>query len=407
MTIKPVAAVLPNAHADQARTRSSTLTMLSPRIAQDSHNYHAHNQQMYQPMHIPGTPPIALGRAPRMTPMMVPTAWFPVSSHPPHSAGPIISPSIARAAPMSMVRRMASEAQSAPTSPRTGEFDAMSIEPRTPRRFDSVLRMTTTICTARRDGLFFKFIEKIRHPKLTDHGTLKHRRVTSPSRLHLTTRTSMEGDKRTRKIANSTRDDTYIRRTTYFWRTLCEAAWRRKSCKGTSEQFARRRILEARRQGTRRGSQTQDATARSASNPPQRKTSGVEPVDPANATRNAVHFVVAVGEFKGWFSDLFSWGAHTYVVQVCSTNNLDAMRTETVRIPEQLGVSIALEDPDNNGGAAAAVACVWYRELDSIRLWYYNVIWRDPYVYRLVLQEGIKYGSSTTFVVRRSQMTYR
>ena len=137
MTIKPVAAVFPNAHAEQARTRSSTVTMLSPRIAQDSHNYHAHNQQMYQPMHIPGTPPVAVGPLPRMTPMMVPTAWFPVSSHSPHSAGPVISPSVARAAPMSMIRRMGvSEVQSAPTSPRTGEYD-MSIEPRTPRRFDS------------------------------------------------------------------------------------------------------------------------------------------------------------------------------------------------------------------------------------------------------------------------------
>jgi hypothetical protein len=140
MSIKPVATTLPSAHAELARTRSSTVTMLPPRISQDSHNYHAHNQQMYQPMHIPGTPPIALGPVRRITPMTVPTAWFPVSPPPPRSAGPAISPNIARAAPMSMVRRMGvREARSTPTSPRSWEQDAMTdIEPTSPGRFDTV-----------------------------------------------------------------------------------------------------------------------------------------------------------------------------------------------------------------------------------------------------------------------------
>ncbi|KAF8556081.1 hypothetical protein OG21DRAFT_757554 [Imleria badia] len=51
-----------------------------------------------------------------------------------------------------------------------------------------------------------------------------------------------------------------------------------------------------------------------------------------------------VGEFKGWFSNLFNWRVHIYVL--CSMNNLAATRTETMRILEQLGVLIALEDPD-------------------------------------------------------------
>jgi hypothetical protein len=66
-----------------------------------------------------------------------------------------------------------------------------------------------------------------------------------------------------------------------------------------------------------------------------------------------------VGEFKGWFSNLFNWRAHTYVL--CSTNNLAATRTETIRILEQLGVTIALEDPDSmhphGGGTAAVLRC--------------------------------------------------
>lgn len=141
MTIKPVTTTLTSAHAELARTRSSTVTMLSPRIAQDSHNYHAHNQQMYQPMHIPGTPPVALGPVPRMTPMTVPTAWFPVSPHSPHSAGPAIGPGIARAAHTPMLRGIgASEVRSASTSPRSGEQNAMvDIEPtmQVPGRVDT------------------------------------------------------------------------------------------------------------------------------------------------------------------------------------------------------------------------------------------------------------------------------
>lgn len=65
--------------------------------------------------------------------MTVPTAWFPVSPHTPHSAGPALSPGIAHAVPMPLVRRMGvSEVRSAPTSPRSAEQDAMiDIEPTT------------------------------------------------------------------------------------------------------------------------------------------------------------------------------------------------------------------------------------------------------------------------------------
>ena len=42
-----IATTFPSAYAEVARNRSFTVTVLSPRIAQDSHNYHVHNQQMY------------------------------------------------------------------------------------------------------------------------------------------------------------------------------------------------------------------------------------------------------------------------------------------------------------------------------------------------------------------------
>ena len=64
-----------------------------------------------------------------------------------------------------------------------------------------------------------------------------------------------------------------------------------------------------------------------------------------------------VGEFKGWFSNLFNWRAHTYVL--CSTNNLVSTRTETTRILEQLGIAVVLEDPEgvHSQGNAMILRC--------------------------------------------------
>lgn len=82
------------------------------------------------------------------------------------------------------------------------------------------------------------------------------------------------------------------------------------------------------------------------------------PIQPASPGMPSI-LSSPVGEFKGWFSNLFNWRAHTYVL--CSTNNVAATRTETVRILEQLGITIVLEDPDNmqphGGGTAAVLRC--------------------------------------------------
>lgn len=42
----------------QYRTRASTVSLLYPRANQDQHSYHAHNQQMFQPLTVPSTPPM-------------------------------------------------------------------------------------------------------------------------------------------------------------------------------------------------------------------------------------------------------------------------------------------------------------------------------------------------------------
>ncbi|KIM86797.1 hypothetical protein PILCRDRAFT_86432 [Piloderma croceum F 1598] len=54
-----------------------------------------------------------------------------------------------------------------------------------------------------------------------------------------------------------------------------------------------------------------------------------------------------VGEFKGWFSNLFNWKSQTYVL--CSTDNIFTTRQETTRLLEQFGVVVALEDADGWG----------------------------------------------------------
>ena len=83
------------------------------------------------------------------------------------------------------------------------------------RPVDSIhLRIMETTRTARQDVLPFKFIERLRYLRLTDHGILKHRCVILLSRLHPKTLTCLEGAKITRKIASITREGMHIKRTT-------------------------------------------------------------------------------------------------------------------------------------------------------------------------------------------------
>lgn len=49
-----------------------------------------------------------------------------------------------------------------------------------------------------------------------------------------------------------------------------------------------------------------------------------------------------VGEFKGWFSNLFSWKPHTQVLYASS--NVGETHSETARVLTALGIILALED---------------------------------------------------------------
>ncbi|KAG9313507.1 hypothetical protein JVU11DRAFT_5833 [Chiua virens] len=366
MTIKPVATMVPSAHAEIARTRSSTVTtMLSSRIAQDSHNYHAHNQQMYQPMHIPGTPPVALGPAPRLTPVTVPTAWSP-GSPPPHSAGPAISPRIVRAAPMPMVRRMGvEEAWSTLASPHTEDQDAtIDIEPtmQSPGRFDTMFTYHgnepynpegRSIQVYRENTL--PHMDRSRYSQaLMRHVTIP----ASPEEVHHSTRGQ----------ENKENSEQYQGRYVFH--------------DNESAHISSGHVVKPRGGGKvgndlRNSLHGVEFLKRDSKDREGDKKPRVPPLDLHGTTLNVKRPAVGsptqmtspsilsspVGEFKGWFSNLFNWRVHTYVL--CSTNILAATRTETIRILEQMGVTVALEDPEGMqshghpgaGGAMAMLRC--------------------------------------------------
>ena len=53
-----------------------------------------------------------------------------------------------------------------------------------------------------------------------------------------------------------------------------------------------------------------------------------------------------VGEVKGWFSNLFNWKGHTYVLY--STDTMYSTRKEAIRILERFGVVVCPEEVDGH-----------------------------------------------------------
>jgi hypothetical protein len=74
------------------------------------------------------------------------------------------------------------------------------------------------------------------------------------------------------------------------------------------------------------------------------KRSAVGSPNPTASPAMSILASPVVGEFKGWFSNLFNWKSQTYVL--CSTDNIFTTRNETIRLLQQFGVVIALEDAD-------------------------------------------------------------
>ena len=55
----------------------------------------------------------------------------------------------------------------------------------------------------------------------------------------------------------------------------------------------------------------------------------------------------AVGEFKGWFANLFNWKAQQYVLH--SVDNCQTTREEVARLLKSFGCSVILEDTQGWG----------------------------------------------------------
>jgi hypothetical protein len=55
----------------------------------------------------------------------------------------------------------------------------------------------------------------------------------------------------------------------------------------------------------------------------------------------------AVGEFKGWFANLFNWKAQQYVLH--SVDNCATTREEVKRLLEGFGVDVKVEKEDAHG----------------------------------------------------------
>jgi hypothetical protein len=77
------------------------------------------------------------------------------------------------------------------------------------------------------------------------------------------------------------------------------------------------------------------------------KRSAIGSPNPMGSPAMSILASPVVGEFKGWFSNLFNWKSQTYVL--CSTDNIFTTRQETTRLLEQFGVVVALEDADGWG----------------------------------------------------------
>ncbi|KAF9219530.1 Pkinase-domain-containing protein [Gyrodon lividus] len=341
MTIKPVLPSPLNTHADLARARSSTATMLSRRVvAQDAHSYHAHNQQMYQPMHIPGTPPMGSSSGTTTTH----TARFPVSPPP----QPVLSPVITRApVSISVMRGPSAYPRSAPASPRPGGRD-MNVSNRinlfgTHRNVAHGLELRSPI-QVHQDAPF----EQLRYSQV------------HPVR-HATASMTIEDTHRSgRDQENKENSDQYEGKYVYEENDPLQIS---------GGLFAKPHGVGRVGRELRNSLHGVEFLKKDGMKDRERKTKA-PPLDLHAATLTTKRSMITspiqfntptmpsilsspVGEFKGWFSNLFNWKAHTYVL--CSTNHLIATRTETIRILEQFGVTIGLEDVEgeyeHHGGA--------------------------------------------------------
>ncbi|KAG2357325.1 kinase-like domain-containing protein [Suillus spraguei] len=303
-----------NTHPEpQYRTRASTVSLLYPRANQDQHSYHAHNQQMFQPLTVPSTPPMG-------------------SCFPGVPANPTLNPCIIRAAvPVSAV---ANEQVSA-------DSIEVDMQPATGSDPDWVNVLSAWHAVAQGHNQ-----EQASHSPTQGYSkTLVDRHgytpLNGPAVNHEYHHFSSGANKENHDHYNFRQpylEDSNIMqaRGGLFGGRLNEGRIGRElrnSSHGACE------VMKEKDKKTRRKDFffSLPSSKRSILGSPLQISSPVMPSILASP----------VGEVKGWFSNLFNWKAHTYVL--CSTDTMYATRNEAVRILEQFGVIVGLEETDGHG----------------------------------------------------------
>ncbi|KAF9239895.1 hypothetical protein BU15DRAFT_46245 [Melanogaster broomeanus] len=346
MTTKPAVTKPPNAHADRARACSSTATMLSPCVAaQHAQSYYAHNPLIYQPMYIPGTPPMGAGATH--------STWFRVS-HPSHLTGPVLSPGIIRVPVSSPVTGIAGayHPRSTPASPRLEGRD-----------LKMGIKQTTNI--SNRVDVLVTHVNVMNgqeswSPSQDMQPSFEQSRDRQVPPVRYTTASTTTEDARCPGRGQENKENS----------DRCEGMYAYQEhdpMQISSDLFAKPR--RGRRAGRElRNSLHSIAFLKRDSMKDKEIKTKAPPLDLHTTTLSTARSVITspiqlttptmssmisspVGELKGWFSNLFNWKAHTYVLW--SATNLIATRAEIIRILEQFGVT--LEDRDgghvHHGGA--------------------------------------------------------
>ncbi|KAG1876307.1 hypothetical protein F4604DRAFT_692460 [Suillus subluteus] len=305
-----------NAHPEpQYRTRASTVSLLYPRANQDQHSYHAHNQQMFQPLTVPSTPPVG-------------------SRFPGVPAHPALNPCIIRApVPVSAVANEQVSANSI-------EVD---VQPATGSDPDWVNVLSAWHTVAQEHNQ-----EQASHSPTHGYSeTFVNRHGYAPLNGPAVDYEYLQFS----NGANKENHDHYNFRQPYLEGSDITQA-RSGLFGGRLNEGRVGRELRNSIYGAREVMKEKDKKARPPVldlhpqvQPSKRSILG----SPLQISSPIIPSILAspVGEVKGWFSNLFNWKAHTYVL--CSTDTMYATRNEAVRILEQFGVIVGLEETDGHG----------------------------------------------------------
>ncbi|KAH7906608.1 kinase-like domain-containing protein [Hygrophoropsis aurantiaca] len=310
------------------RARASTASMLSPRVGSEQPaSYLGPTQQMFQPMHAPATPPIGSQNR------------FPFSPAR-NSAQPVLSPGLARApfpaAHVSPQREL---------TPRSGIENARKTVDTITERVN-VLVARENAAQAHNTQVLQDRVDKFSalEPSTYNQGYYRSDAGAIPDEIHRHERNHENKENRGATLSRSLADA----------RDFMHAPGglglsRAKTTKAGREPYTNYNESDSSRVEGMKGKEKSARPPALDMHPPvlspRRSTLG----SPMQLMSPVMPSIISspVGEFKGWFSNLFNWKAHTYVL--CSTDDISATRNEAIRILEQLGVAVALEEIDGHG----------------------------------------------------------